>query len=372
MLIISTAYRKAVLIIKKTLSALAMLGLMLALCPAAAAEPSLSAQSAVVMTESGQLLYEKNGDERALIASTTKLMTAIVSIENAGLDEVVDIKPECCHIEGSSMYLDPEVQYTVRDLLLGLLLVSGNDAAEALACHVAGDSENFVRLMNAKAAELGMENSSFMNPHGLDAEGHYSTALDMAKLMCYCMQNQTFCQICGTKSCVINGLTLVNHNKLLDICPGCIGGKTGYTMAAGRCLVSCCEREGLRLVCVTLSAPDDWNDHLALYDWAYGKYGLRDVMAGLCFPVPVISGEGAEVSLVPAESMILFLPKSQEVTLRVELPQFVFAPVNKGETGGQIWVIINGELVGSCELIYERDVQPASSAGFSYKQQVKL
>lgn len=360
------------LIIKKTFSALIMLGLMLTLCPEAAAEPELSARSAVVMTASGQLLYEKNGAARSLIASTTKLMTAIVSIENAELDEVVDIKPESCNVEGSSMYLEPETPYTVRELLLGLLLVSGNDAAHALACHVAGDCDSFVRLMNEKAEELGMENSSFANPHGLDAEDHYSTALDLAKLMCYCEENETFRQLCGTKSCVIHGLTLVNHNKLLEICPGCIGGKTGYTMAAGRCLVSCCEREGLRLVCVTLSAPDDWNDHMALYDWAYGQYTQRDVMEGLRFSVPVISGTEPESGLIPAESLSLFLPKDQEVTLRVELPQFVFAPVNKGETGGQIWVIINGETVGSCDLIYEKTVQQARPAGLSKRQQVKL
>ena len=132
--------------------------------------------------------------------------------------------------------------------------------------------EGFAGLMNRKAAQLGMTGSSFANPHGLDAQGHYSTAMDMAKLMCYCMDNEIFRQLCGVKSCTIHGQTLVNHNRLLDSCQGCVGGKTGYTLSAGRCLVSCCERKGLRLVCVTLSAPDDWNDHMALYEWAYGRF----------------------------------------------------------------------------------------------------
>jgi len=353
-----------VLIIKKIISALAVLGLMLSLCPKASAEqaPDISAKSAVVMSASGQLLYHKNGESRSLIASTTKLMTAILAIERTELDDVVDINPACCNIEGSSMYLNPAEQYTVRELLLGLLLVSGNDAAEALALHVAGDMESFVRLMNEKAKSLGMADTSFRNPHGLDADGHYSTALDLAKLMCYCMENESFRQLCATKSSVVHGLTLINHNKLLGLCPGCIGGKTGYTLAAGRCLVSCCERQGLRLVCVTLSAPDDWNDHLALYDWAYGQFDQRDVLAGLRFPVPVVSGTEAEVNLIPAQDICLFLPKNQEVVLRVELPQFVFAPVNQGETGGQVWVIINGEIVGSCQLLYEKTVGQAGKS----------
>lgn len=351
------------LIIKRILSICAALAVLLRLMPgAAAAAPSPSAGSAVVMTGDGQLLYDKNGQTRALIASTTKLMTAIVTLENAELNELVDIKPEYCNIEGSSMYLRAGERYTVKDLLLGLLLVSGNDAACALACHTAGDMGRFVQLMNEKARELGMTGSSFANPHGLDAQGHYSTALDMAKLMCYCMENESFRQLCGVKSCNIHGQTLVNHNRLLDSCPGCVGGKTGYTISAGRCLVSCCERKGLRLVCVTLSAPDDWNDHMALYDWAYSRFTLRDVMEGQHFPVPVISGTVEVVDLVPEKSIELYSGAGRQISLRAELPRFVFAPVNKGETGGQIWVIINGKIVDGCKLIYNESAELAVAA----------
>ena len=325
---------------------------MLTLLPGAAAAPYTSAATAVVMTGEGQLLYEKNGQARALIASTTKLMTAIVTLENAQLNELVDIRPEYCNIEGSSMYLREGERYTVKELLLGLLLVSGNDAACALAIHTAGSIENFVQLMNRKAAELGMTGSSFVNPHGLDAQGHYSTALDMAKLMRYCMENESFRQLCGTKSCHIHGHTLVNHNRLLDLCPDCVGGKTGYTLSAGRCLVSCCERKGLRLICVTLSAPDDWNDHLALYEWGYSRFTARDVMEGQSFSVPVVSGNVETVKLIPEKGIEVYTGRGRQISLRAELPRFVFAPVNKGETGGQIWVIINGKIVDGCKLIY--------------------
>ena len=336
---------------------LAALSLLLPGCPAAyAQEPCPSARSAIVMTSKGRVMYEKNADARSLIASTTKLMTAIVTLENARLNELVDISPECCNLEGSSMYLKAGERYTVKELLLGLLLVSGNDAAQALAVHVAGNLESFTALMNDKARELGMEDSSFENPHGLDAPGHYSTARDLAKLMCYCMDNESFRQLCSTKSCLIKGQTLVNHNKLLDMYPCCIGGKTGYTQAAGRCLVSCCEKNGLRLICVTLSAPDDWNDHIQLCEWAFAQFELRDAVEGQSFQVPVISGREKTARLVPESSIELLLEPGQELVLKVEYPRFVFAPVNKGETGGRIWVIIDGDTVGSCPLIYENDV----------------
>lgn len=345
------------LIIKKIISALAAACLMLNLSAyALAAPPETSTHSAIVISSGGRVLYEKNADAKSLIASTTKLMTAIVTLENAELSELVDITENCCNIEGSSMYLEAGERYTVKELLLGLLLVSGNDAAQALAEYVAGSSQDFAGLMNAKARELGMADSSFENPHGLDGENHYSTARDMAKLMAYCMENESFRELCSTRSCLIKGLTLVNHNKLLDMYPDCVGGKTGYTQAAGRCLVSCCERMGQRLICVTLSDPDDWDDHVKLYDWAFSQFVIKDVTEGQSFQVPVISGLESSVNLVPEAGIELLLDEEQELTLQAEYPRFVFAPVNKGETGGTIWVIIDGEKVGSCRLIYEKDV----------------
>lgn len=346
------------LIIRGKIAATVLTALFMTLSPGALPQgyPQISAECAIVMHEDGQVIFAKNADRRALIASTTKLMTALLTLENAELREEVLIKPEFCGIEGSSMYLRQGERHSVRELLLGLLLASGNDAASALAGHVSGNQRSFVRLMNKRAAELGMKDTRFANPHGLDAENHYSTARDMARLMCVCMQSADFRELCGTKSAVVGDEQFINHNRLLDICPGCVAGKTGYTMAAGRCLVSCCEREGTRFICVTLAAPDDWNDHCSLYNWAFSKYSVRNLSDKLCFELPVLSGAADRVSIVPAEELTLFLPKSAEVELRAEMPQFIFAPVKMGETAGCFWVIINGEPVMCCELVYSADV----------------
>ena len=347
-----------VLIIKKKIAAVLVAALFVMLNPAAAAAgaPEISARNAIVMNGAGQVIFEKDADERALIASTTKLMTALVVLENTTLDELVEIKPEYCGIEGSSMYLKAGEKYTVRELLLGLLLASGNDAAVALAGYTAGSTEEFVALMNSRAKTLGMSGSSFKNPHGLDTEGHFSTARDMAKLMCCCMEKAAFRELCGRRSAEIAGQTLANHNRLLWECEGCVAGKTGYTQAAGRCLVSCCERGGTRFICVTLSAPDDWNDHKKLYAWAYDNYTMKNVMEDIAFDIPVISGSRETVKIAPAEEMLLFLPTTTEVKLTAEMPRFVFAPVQAGEAAGKIWVIIGDDIIGSCELIYTDNV----------------
>lgn len=349
---------RVVLIIKRKIAAVLATALFLALNPGAAADgaPDISARNAIVMNGAGQVIYDKCADERALIASTTKLMTALVVLENKELEEPVEIKPEYCGVEGSSMYIKSGECYTVRELLLGLLLVSGNDAALALAGHTAGSTEGFVKLMNKKAAALGMTGTRFENPHGLDASGHFSTARDMAKLMCRCMELPAFAELCRKKSVTVGEQTFVNHNKLLWNCAGCVAGKTGYTQAAGRCLVSCCERNGTRFICVTLSAPDDWNDHEKLYAWAYDNYSMRNVMEGLSFDIPVISGNREQVAVIPAEEMRFFLPKSAEVKLVAEMPKFIFAPVEAGEKAGQIWVVIGEEIIGSCELVYRENV----------------
>lgn len=356
-----------VLIFKGKIAALAAAALLLSASPAGAAGadyPGTSADCAVVMHSGGRCVYEKNADRRALIASTTKLMTALVTLENAELEESVEIKREYCEPEGSSMYLRPGETRTVRELLLGLLLVSGNDAALALAGHVSGGEEEFVALMNRRARELRMTGTSFANPHGLDAKGHYSTARDMATLMLACMEDARFRELCGTKSCRLGEDTLQNHNRLLWSCPGCTAGKTGYTMAAGRCLVSCCEREGTLFVCVTLSDPDDWNDHQRLYDWAFSRYSVRELCRGLSFDVPVVSGSAATVSVVPAEELRELLPKSAEISVVAEMPKFIFAPVKMGETAGQIWFIMKGEKIAGCRLVYAGDVALAQRCGY--------
>ena len=169
------------------------------------------------------------------------------------------------------------------------------------------------------------------------------------------MENPAFRSLTTVKSANVEGQTLINHNKLLSICPGCIGGKTGYTREAGRCLVSCCERAGMTLVCVTLSDPDDWNDHMRLYDWAYRSYALHDLSRELSFDVPVIIGSRKSIRAVPADGTKLALPRDRDTELTAELPRFVFAPVNAGETAGTLTYWKDGESLVRFPLVYAED-----------------
>ena len=246
-------------------------------CLTAVAEAvEVSAAAAVLMdADSGRLLYEKNGEKRMLIASTTKLMTALVALEQGGLQQEITVTGG--HMaEGSSMYLRPGEKLTLETLLYGLLLCSGNDAALAVT-ECMGGVAPFVARMNEKAAELGMENTHFANPNGLDDEEHYSTAEDMARLAAAAMDDPVLRRVASTRTARIGGRTLTNHNKLLSRVEGCVGLKTGYTRAAGRTLVSCAERDGVRLVAVTLQDGDDWNDHASLYEQGFRV--LRPVKA---------------------------------------------------------------------------------------------
>lgn len=308
--------------------------------------------------DSGRVLYEKNADEHMLIASTTKIMTAIVVLEHCDLDDLVEVDSRSAGIEGSSMYLKAGESYTVEDLLYGLLLVSGNDAASALALHVADSMEEFAELMNAKAAELGMTESSFKNAHGLDEEGHYSTARDMAKLAAYCMGNEDFARIAGTVSHTVGEQTLVNHNRLLREYDGCLGLKTGYTMAAGRTLVTCAERDGARYVCVTLNDPDDWDDHKALYDWAFANYSFAEVIpAGLSYEVPLISGAEMTAQAETEGAAYALIQNGESYDMELELPAFAFAPIAEGERAGRAVACSDGQEIASVRIVYSEDVE---------------
>lgn len=348
-----------VLLLRKFTGILLSLALIFAVKIPAQAELAVSAKAAILMhADSGRVLYEKNADEHMLIASTTKIMTAIVALEHCELDDLVEVDSRSAGIEGSSMYLKAGESYTVEDLLYGLLLVSGNDAASALALHVADSMEEFAELMNAKAAELGMTESSFKNAHGLDEEGHYSTARDMAKLAAYCMGNEDFARIAGTVSHTVGEQTLVNHNRLLREYDGCLGLKTGYTMAAGRTLVTCAERDGARYVCVTLNDPDDWDDHKALYDWAFANYSFAEVIpAGLSYEVPLISG--AEMT-APAETegaAYALIQNGESYDMELELPAFAFAPISEGERAGRAVACSDGQEIASVRIVYSEDVE---------------
>ena len=347
---------------KRLVSALLITTLILCLLtlPASAeAGHELSAHSAVVLcADTGDVLYEKNADERMLIASITKIMTAIVVIENAELDEEIVIKPEWSAIEGSSMYAEPGQGYTVRELLYGMMLNSGNDAAAALACTLCGDESAFADKMNEKARELGLENTSFRNPHGLDSDGHYSTARDMARLTAYCMENESFKSIVSTNCAVIKGVTYYNHNRLLREYSGCVGVKTGYTVAAGRTLVSCAERGGMRLVCVTLNAPDDWNDHKHLLDRAFSEYRIVSYGAdSFALTIELASSVASCARAVPKNDIRLLVDADDELEVKLEAPRILFAGGIEGERVGSLSVFLNGALAAWEDLVYTEDVK---------------
>ena len=316
------------------------------------AAPDNSSYAAVLMhADTGAVLFEQSADDPMLIASTVKIMTALVVLDNCDLDERVEIKAEYTNIEGSSMYLEEGQTYTVSDLLYGMMLASGNDAATALAFYAGGSLEKFADMMNKKADKLDLKNTRFENPHGLDAENQFSSARDLAIITAAAMENETFCKIVSTRSYTVNDLTYTNHNKLLWQYDGAIGVKTGYTIAAGRILVSCAERQGMRLICVTIKDPDDWRDHVALFDWAFDNYCYKCVLkTGEFCNLPVISGTVASIGVAPNENLWVLMKKGTDFSLSVELPRFVFADIATDEKIGKVSVIVDGKTVCSTGL----------------------
>jgi len=338
-----------------------LLAVALLLCPtcAAAETPKVSAASAILMEAStGRVLWEKDAHTPRLIASTTKLMTALVAVEHTpDLQKTVTVKHS--HMaEGSSMYLRPGEEITLEALLYGLLLVSGNDAALALAEGCAGSVETFVGWMNEKAQELGMTDSRFANPNGLDAEGHGSSAYDLALLGREVLKNDVLAGMVGAKSVHIAGRSLRNHNKLLWRCEGCVGLKTGYTEAAGRTLVSAAVREGMTLVCVTLKAPDDWNDHQTLYNYGFSGWRMYPLTrAGKVLALlPTTGGIIPAVEAATGEVVAYPLTREERPTARLELPERLDAPVRKGARVGELQFYLNGEAIGSASLVCGAEV----------------
>ena len=315
--------------------------------------PATSAGSVCVMTGDGVQLAGKADTEFVSIASTTKIMTALLTLElgEGQLDEPFNVGDEV-KVEGSALGIKPGAEVTLRLLAWGMLLSSGNDAAAAAAMRLGGSFEGFAALMNERAKEIGMENTVFVTPSGLDAENQGSCAKDLALLACEALQNPDFRDICEETNghMTVGGVEywMTNHNRLLKEYPGCIAGKTGYTMAAGRCLVTCAEREGTRLICVTLSDPDDWADHTALYDWAFDNYAYAPVIdAEMELRLPVAGGENARLSPESGASVLLERGELAGLETHIELPPFVFGPVKAGEALGRVYVTLRGEELAS-------------------------
>lgn len=322
---------------------------------------STSASSAILIDgESGRVLYEQNACEPRYIASITKLMTALVAMESGhSLDELVSIKGEYTGAEGSSMYLRQGEELTLEALMYGLLLASGNDAALAVAGHCAGTVEEFVSRMNRKAALLGMEDTTFLNPSGLTEEGHMSTAADMAKLAAACMKNETIARIVATRTITIAGRTFTNHNKLLWRYEGCVGMKTGYTERSGRTLISCAQREGQLLIAVTLNDANDWADHAAMLDYGFATY-TRTQLAGageVYARIPVSGSLLSFVQVEAADDVYYPLAQGEQMREEVSLIQWSRAPVTRGQTAGTITYYLEDQVAAVCPLIYGESVE---------------
>jgi D-alanyl-D-alanine carboxypeptidase (penicillin-binding protein 5/6) len=346
----------------RKLLAVFLIAAMSMIFPCQASAVSTSATSAVLIdVDSGRVLYAQNADARMRIASTTKIMTALVAIENGTLSDVVTVKRDATLAEGTSMYLRAGEQLTLETLLYGLLLCSGNDAAIAVADAVGGSQKKFVAMMNDRAAELGMTGSSFANPNGLDAEGHYSTAADMARLACAAVQNATLMRIASTRSVTIAGRTMTNHNKLLHLMDGCIGLKTGYTRAAGRTLVSCAVRNGQRLAAVTLQDGNDWADHETLYEYGFTTYPAQQAvtMGETLETLGVENGVLPSVPLIAADSFSWPVAAGETLSVDVEVHGTMNAPVVRGTEAGEAVIRLDGKEIGRIALVCGEDVQPA-------------
>ncbi len=325
---------------------------------------TVSAQYACVLdAQTGRVIFEKNSRERHSMASTTKIMTALTALENSSLDDMITVGKNAAGTEGTSLYLKAGDKVTLRDLLYGLMLQSGNDAAIAIAEHVAGSVDEFAALMTSRAKTIGAKNTSFKNPNGLDEDGHYTTAYDLALITREALKNETFAEIVATKSKTIRDgtQTITNHNKLLNIYPGCVGVKTGFTKKTGRCLVSSAKRDGKQMVAVTLNAPNDWNDHTNMLNYAFeNTVRFPLIAAGMTVnSVTVKNGTSQTLELTAERDFYLSESpdtKFKNARLSCKLPDSITAPVTKGEVIGALEIYYQDTLLDTINLIAVADV----------------
>lgn len=320
----------------------------------------ISAAASVLMDrESGRVLYAEHADERRPIASITKLMTALVASQLCpNLSTEITVRAEWTGIEGSSMYLKPGEKLTMEALLYGLLLSSGNDAALAIAGSCCESVDAFVACMNETAAQLGMDNTHFANPNGLDDPGHYSTAYDMALLARAVLEQETLRRIAGTKTITIAGRYLANHNKLLWRYDGCTGLKTGYTDEAGRTLVSSAVRNGQELIAVTLNDSNDWADHAALFDYGFSSYPRRLAVDGTQrWMIPCSGSLSRFVTAGTGAEWYYPLAEGEQLTAQVSLPRQMEAPVAAGEMVGELVLKLGEEPMQQIPLYIQNGAQ---------------
>lgn len=361
---------------KRILSSLLVLSLFLLLtAPTHAVD--VSAHAAVLIeTTSGDIIFEKNAYEPLPMASTTKIMTALVALEHFKPEQIVKVSEKACGVEGSSIYLIPGEALTMEQLLYALMLESANDAAAAIAIAVSGSIEAFAHEMNETALRIGLMHTHFTNPHGLPNEEHFTTAADLARLTAYAMQNEAFRTIVSTKKCTIpasDGIgtrVLVNHNRLLQLSEDVIGVKTGFTKSSGRCLVSAAERDGVSVIAVTLNAPNDWQDHLLLHTLGFASYKNVTLVEPGAFQteIPCPNAPDGKVTLVNHEPLTRCLKNDTEFHAVVECDHMLFPPVCQGETCGKVTFFSADKVLGSVLLYAAEDVpEPEDSRSVGEK-----
>ncbi len=332
--------------------------LLLVLCtfvvniPHARAEISVSAKSAILIdADTKRVLFEKDAYTTRAMASTTKIMTALLCLEREDRDEIFKVDTNAIQVEGSSMGLIENDEVSLSTLAAGMLCLSGNDAANAAAVKIGGSKKEFCALMNERAKQIGMKSTSFETPSGLDGENHYSTAYDMALLGAEAIKNSEFLEICSEPKYTVyysgKRRTYTNHNRLLRELEGCIGIKTGFTKKAGRCLVSAVKRSGRTLICVTLSAPNDWQDHKALYSYGFSMYNEEKLKISGDLSLSVVNSQKTEVSLTPQLlSDSIYVRAGEKISYEISARPFEYAPVYKGQVMGELSVLADG-----CELM---------------------
>lgn len=321
----------------------------------------------LINADTGEVLAGENIHRKLSMASTTKIMTAIILAEQNTPEKEVTVTEEMVAVEGSSMGLLPGDSVSYYEIMVGMLLPSGNDAANCAAIAVAGSVQKFTEMMNKKAKEIGMENTHFVTPSGLDDDEHYSTAYDMAILTAYALKNACFRETVSEKSITVTygnppyQRTLYNHNKLLNTYDYCIGVKTGFTKKSGRCLVSAAEKDGCRVIAVTLNAPSDWNDHSYLLDYGLSCLSQYDVTYDLpVTAVPVVGGT-ADVVTVSTERFMCGCTENSKnaITAKYEILPFAYAPVNSGQTVGKVNYYYKNTLIHSSDILTVIEVKKA-------------
>lgn len=324
-----------------------------------ATPPKIEAGAAIVVDmKSGRVLYEKNAHTRRAIASTTKIMTAIVAIEKGNLDDKVKVSKKAASIRGSTIHLKAGEELTLKELLYGLMLRSGNDAAIAIAEHIGGSVEGFAALMNEKVKELGLKNTQFVTPHGLDTPGHYSTAYELAQIARYALNNPTFSQIVGTQNINAAGRSFYTTNEMLGAYPGADGVKTGYTGQAGRCLVTSATRNDMRFISVVLNCSSRTvraQSSRAILDYAFNNYSLYTLLdeADNVGYIPVLKGKADKIKVVPEKGIEMPLTEDEKNNMEVDVCLYydkINAPVPSDLEVGYIEFLANGKSIAKVAL----------------------